>query len=289
MHNVRFPEKVGQMIRIFPRRTKWTPVDALAFVGEPTLFRPPEQPVRISVTFTWDIPEAERLYRSWGRFYSDVQLGGPAFDDPGGEFVPGRFVRDGITITSRGCGGSCDFCLVPGREGGIRELPIRDGWDLADNNLLACSQGHVEAVFKMLRRQPEPIKFSGGLDARLFQPWHVDLLKTIRLKFAWFACDRPGAFEDLERVADLMADFSIEKRRCYVLIGFGGETLAQAERRLERVYRLGFLPFAMLWRPADHDKIWPREWRLLAKKWIRPAVYRKPLAGEPDQILSGHA
>ena len=52
------------MIRVFPRRTKWTPDDELAFVGDPPLFRPKERVVNISVTFTWDLPEANRLQRA---------------------------------------------------------------------------------------------------------------------------------------------------------------------------------------------------------------------------------
>jgi hypothetical protein len=232
------------MIRVFPRRTRWTPTDKLAFVGDPPLFRPPEQPVKVSCVFSWDIPEAERLYRAWSNYYSDVDLGGPAFDDNGGEFIPGRFVKRGATITSRGCSKECKWCLVPKREGLIRELPIIDGWDVIDNNLLACSQGHIERVFDMLRRQPEPIKFSGGLDAEMFNDTHVVLLRSIRLKYAWFACDHIGAIERLEKVADLMADFSREKKRCYVLIGFDGESLKQAERRLETVFNLGFLPMS---------------------------------------------
>lgn len=63
------------LIRVFPMRTAWTPTDDLAFIGDPGLFRPPEMPVKISVTFTWDIPEAERLLRSWSVYYSDVQKG----------------------------------------------------------------------------------------------------------------------------------------------------------------------------------------------------------------------
>lgn len=105
------------MIRVFPRKTKWTPDDDLAFVGEPTLFLPEDQPVKISVTFTWDITEAERLYRAWSEYYSDVEMGGPAFDDHGDHFVPGRFVKSGVTITSRGCSKDCPWCLVPKREG----------------------------------------------------------------------------------------------------------------------------------------------------------------------------
>jgi hypothetical protein len=267
-------------IRVFPRRTSWTPNDQLSFVGDPGLFRPEDQPVKISVTFTWDIPEAERLYRAWSTYYSDVEMGGPAFDDPGGDFEPGMFVKHGITITSRGCTKNCQWCLVPKREGWIRELPIRDGWDVADNNLLACSREHVEAVFEMLQRQPEPIKFSGGLDAEMFQEWHVDLLKTIRLKFTWFACDYPGAVQSLGRVAYLMSDFSREKKRCYVLIGFNGETVGQAEKRLEAVYKLDFLPMAMLYRePGMRKKLWPKEWRQLQKTWSRPAAYKAKMKG----------
>jgi len=274
------------MIRVFPRRTKWTPSDNLAFVGDPPLFRPceQEQPVRISVTFTWDVPEAERLYRAWGQYYSDAEMGGPAFGDPGAEFIPGRFLEHGRVITSRGCPSDCPWCLAWRREGHLRELPITHGHDVADNNLLACSREHIEAVFEMLREEREPARFSGGLDARLLSPWHVDLLKTIRLKFAWFACDYPGAVLDLERVADLMSDFSIEKKRVYVLIGFNGESEAQAERRLERVYFMGFLPFAMLYR-GEESREWSQPWKLLQRKWARPAAFRSSsLAG----IARGH-
>lgn len=270
------------MIRVFPRKTKWTPTDELAFIGDPGLFRPPEMPVRISVTFTWDIREAERLFRAWSVYYPDVQLGGPAFDNPGEIFVPGQFVKPGIVFTSRGCSKDCDWCFVPKREGWIRELPIMPGWDVADNNLLACSRGHIEAVFDMLRQQPEPIKFSGGLDAEMIQSWHVDLIKTIRIKFAWFAADYPGALHNLERAADLMADFSREKKRCYVLIGFNGETIPQAEKRLEAVYRLGFLPMAMLYRDADfRKKQWSKDWTTRARTWSRPAIYKTKMANQP--------
>ncbi len=97
------------MIRVFTTRNKWTPTDELAFVGDPPLFRPQDRsvPVRISVTFTWYIPEGQRLLKAWSGYYDDVQLGGPAFDDKGGEFEPGRFIKHGVTITSRGCPNAC--------------------------------------------------------------------------------------------------------------------------------------------------------------------------------------
>lgn len=268
---------MNNTIRVFPAKTKWTPDDDLAFVGDPTLFLPEDKvPVRISCVFTWHIEEAERLRRSWSRFYGDVQVGGPAYDDKGGDFEPGMFVKPGITITSRGCTKSCEWCLVPRREGWIRELPIMPGWNLIDNNLLASSIDHVERVFEMLREQKKPIVFSGGLDAELFRVEHAELLKSIKLGEAWFACDYPGAMAHLESVANLLPDIKPRKKRCYVMIGFNGEDIGQAEKRLKTVYQLGFWPFAMLYRSAESLKRngWSREWLQLQKTWCRPAAFK---------------
>lgn len=262
-----------RFLRVFPRRTKWTPVDDLAFVGDPPLFRPDVDAVHVSCTFTWDLPEARRLREAWAQFYPRVKLGGPALGDPGGEFVPGRYVKPGVVITSRGCPKACHWCFVPRREEGIRELPITDGWIVQDNNLLACSRRHIEAVFEMLRRQRKGAIFSGGLDTTLLQPWHAELLASIRLSEVWVACDTATRMRWLRYAGELLGDLPVRKRRCYVLIGYGSESLSMAERRLEAVYALGFLPFAQLYR-SETPIGWSREWRALAKKWSRPAAYR---------------
>ncbi len=275
------------MIRVFPRKTKWTPTDELAFVGEPPLFRPWDRkmPVRISVAFTWDLAEAERLRYAWGKWYDDVQIGGPACGDPGGEFVAGRFIKAGVTITSRGCPHRCPWCAVWRREGDIHTLPIIPGHIVQDNNLLACTRAHVEAVFDMLAEQRGAV-FSGGLDARLFAEWHRKLLDSIRFAELWFACDTQNGLKHLRKVAGLCGGISIEKRRCYVMIGFGRETLGMAQRRLEEVYELGFLPFAQLYR-GEQAVAYSPEWRALARKWSRPAAYRKAACTEETREDDG--
>lgn len=261
------------MIRVFPNRTNWTPTDALAFIGDPPLFRPAQMPVRISVTFSWDLLEGRRLLKAWADYYNDVKIGGPALGDPGGDFEPGRFLKEGVTMTSRGCPKTCKFCFVPEREGAVRELPIKEGWIVQDNNLLACSKKHIRAVFEMLKTQPEPAEFAGGLDTIYLQDWHRDLLDSIRLKQMFFACDTPAGIKPLERAARILDGISQNKRRCYTLIGFNGEKLADAERRLERVYDLGFLPFAQLYQ--EEKKIeYSKEWRRLARTFSRPAGTR---------------
>jgi hypothetical protein len=98
-------------------------------------------------------------------------------------------------------------------------------------------------------------------------------LDSIKLHEIWVACDHPAAVPVLERASKILDGIPVAKRRCYVMIGFNGEGLSEAERRLEQVYELGFLPFCQLYR-SEQKVTWPREWRTLAKKWSRPAAYR---------------
>lgn len=269
-----------KMIRVFPRRTKWTPDDDLAFYGPPGLFRPQgDYAVRISVCFTWDIPRGERLVGSWRRFYRDVLIGGPAFDDAGDAFIPGRYIKNGVTITSRGCPRRCPWCFVWGREGQqIRELPIRRGHIVQDNNLLATSNEHQAQVLTMLKGENKPIKYSGGLDPRLWRGKHRAFLEDVKLKEAWFSCDSDKMIPILERVRKTIRTISRRKLRCYVLVGFEGETVKAAERRIRAVYNLGFDPFAQFYRgPGEQDKT--IAWTAFCGIWCRPAKYRTIMEG----------
>ena len=126
---VRSGTLLADIVRVFPCGTKWTPTDPMAYIGEPGLWRPGTRttPVRISVTFTWHRQEAERIASHWRQYYDDVQVGGPAYENPGGEFTPGMFLKEGCTITSRGCPKRCGWCVVPNREGAVRLLQIKPG------------------------------------------------------------------------------------------------------------------------------------------------------------------
>jgi hypothetical protein len=121
-----------RLIRVFPRKTKATPTDDLVRIGKgPDMFDEADE-VHISVAFTWDLPLAEKLAREW-RVVAPVKIGGPALNEPGGDFVPGMYLKPGYVITSRGCPNRCWFCSVPKREGGeIRELPIKEGHNVLD-------------------------------------------------------------------------------------------------------------------------------------------------------------
>lgn len=278
------------LIRVFPVRNKWTPDDELAFIGEPPLFRPTGRatPVRVSVTFTWHRREAERIAAAWRNFYDDVQVGGPAYGDPGGEFTPGRFLKLGSTITSRGCPKRCGWCKVPRDEGNIRLLEIKPGWKVQDNNLLACPEHHVRAVFEMLKRQGRRIYFNGGLDKHYLKEWHRKMFDSVPIGELWFACDTAFDVPALERAAAILDGIPLRKRRCYTMIGYDGETLLEAERRIERVFELGFMPFCQLYQP-DETKVYSTEWREIRRKWSRPAAYMSSSSPrEADAIAVGN-
>jgi len=267
----------GDVIRVFARRTKWTPTDDLAFYGEPGtpfLGLPRNIPVYVSVTFTWDKVHGAYLAESWAKEYRRVRLGGPAFGAPQDDFIPGRFINPGVTFTSRGCPKNCPWCLVPKGEGRLREIPIQPGHIVQDNNLLACSQAHFERVCEMLSQQRKAAKFSGGLDIDYLTEWHVEQLKKIRVKELWVACDTEGALKKLDKVADLLSDFPIKKKRCYVLGGFDQMHPDNFESRCEAVLSKGFLPFAQLYHSPDHRVNYSPQWKALARKWSRPGIYR---------------
>jgi len=262
------------ILRVFPRRTKATPRDDYAVVGDPQLFTPTDiDEVHISVAFTWDLPEAERLAYVWGRI-APVKMGGPALGTRGEAFVGGKYIREGYTITSRGCPNKCWFCTVCRRDGHVvRELPIVDGWNILDDNILACSESHIRAVFAMLKKQDEKAEFTGGLEAKRLKPWHVELIRDLEPRQIFFAYDTPDDWEPLIEASRIMGEGGCLNRhlcRCYVLIGFPGDTFNKAEERLKQVVGLGMFPMAMLYR--DYGGKTDSEWRGFQRLWARPAL-----------------
>lgn len=113
-----------KIIRVFPRRTSMTPLDAdVRINSEPGLFDEADE-VHVSCLFSWDKERAEKLADCWSAAGFKVKLGGVAFGSPSDEFIAGRYVKRGAVITSRGCPNRCWFCGVWRKEGALRELQI---------------------------------------------------------------------------------------------------------------------------------------------------------------------
>lgn len=269
---------IMKVLRIFPRRTKATPDDPDVRIGEPTLFDSYKNVDKalISVTFTWDIQEAERLKRAW-QHIAPVEIGGPALnitmnDD---QFTPGLFLKRGYVITSRGCPNRCWFCKA--WKTPLKELEIKEGNNILDDNLLACSEDHIRKVFDMLKTQRQ-VEFSGGLEAARLKNWHIDLMLQAKINQMFFAYDTP---DDLEPLIDAgkrlqEAGYNYRKLRCYVLIGYKGDTFEKAEKRLLQTWHTGFMPFAMLY---TQDGKYIKEWRKFQKLYVRPAITKSIFKG----------
>jgi len=219
-----------RLLRVFPRRTRATPDDELAFVGDPTLFAAGDR-VHVSVAFTEDKPEAERLAASW-RHVAPTEVGGVAYGDPGAEFIPGRYIKHGYTFTSRGCPRRCWFCSVWKRDPVPRLLPIQDGWNILDDNLLACPEPHVRAVFAMLARQRRRVAFTGGLEAVALQDYQVGLLADLTPR-----------------------ELATTRLRQIAAIGFTPMAMLW---RPEHASQMRYAPGP--------------EWRAFQRRWVRPAL-----------------
>ena len=140
-----------------------------------------------------------------------MKMGGPALGTRGEEFVGGKYIREGYTITSRGCPNKCWFCTVWRRDGHVvRELPIVDGWNILDDNILACSEQHIRKVFAMLKRQKHRAEFTGGLEAKRLKPWHCELLADLKPQQMFFAYDTPDDWEPLVEASKILDEHGFE-------------------------------------------------------------------------------
>lgn len=279
------------IIRVFPRKTSLSPTDPYSFFGDPPLWRPPADEVHVSLTFTWDIVEAKRLQEAWAQYYPVVKLGGPALGNGADIFVPGMYVRPGVTFTSRGCNNNCPWCIVPGTEGRLRTIPIMPGHIMQDNNFLQCPTSHRTKVYQMLSSQRKAAVFAGGLDTRLITDEVVDELRDLCINQIFLAADTEAALKPLRKAVKklqwLRTNAEMDKRtppkklRCYVLISYGNETIEQAEARLMQVWEIGAMPFAQLFQPPDQYICYSHEWKMLARTWSRPAVMKAKMKEIP--------
>jgi hypothetical protein len=262
-----------KIIRLFPRRTNATPDDENVRVNcQPGFFDECDE-VHISVAFTWDLPKAEKLEKMW-KHVANCKIGGPALGQRGEQFTPGLYLKPGYTITSRGCNNHCWFCSVPKREGAIREYQIHDGWNILDDNLLQCSESHIDKVFSMLKRQKRKPEFTGGLEHKFITPIIAKKLKALKPAQIFLAYDEEQEFKDVSAASEILHEAGFSKTshsiRAYVLIGYPKDTQAQAERRLKQMMGIGVVPMAMLWKNDDGKS--SAGWRNFQRQWARPAI-----------------
>lgn len=276
-------EGMKRIIRVFIDKTSCTPDDDMVRINSgPGLFDEADE-IHISAVFTWQLPRAEALERQWSRAGFSTKIGGPATGERGGDFVPGMYLKRGRVITSRGCPNRCWFCSVWRREGGsIRELPITEGNNLLDDNILATSDAHFDGVMEMLARgkkQYGEALLTGGLEAARLTQHHVNGLHKLRPERMYFAYDTPNDLEPLVAAGMMLkeAEFRPYQLYAYVLVGYPGDTIEKAQSRLNQTVGAGFCPMAMVYRdPGTEDNRTP-DFVKMANLWARPAAIKSKI------------
>lgn len=266
------------MIRVFPRRTSYTPEDEYAFFGLPPFpwMLPPHDEVHISCTFTWDMDEAEELKFQWeAATDKPVRIGGPAYDSFATDFIQGLYLKPNIIFTTRGCNNACPWCHVPKLEGklhALEDIPI--GNVIQDNNFLQADRAHKDRVFEMLKTQ-KMIRFSGGLEPDLIDDHFVEAVRGLRIKELWLACDTAERLPLFKKGVEKLvkAGFTRDYVRCYCLSYC--QDMAADEERMREVYRAGAMPFVQLYQDRSRTKnTYTKEWREFQRNWTRPAIAR---------------
>ena len=264
-----------RIIRVFPRKTSYTPEDDYVFIGMPPFIIPEHDEVHVSCTFTWDKAECEELAYQWeGRTNKPVKLGGVAFGSEVEGFEQGLYVKSNIIFTSRGCNNHCGFCMVPRLEGKLRELPVVEGNVIQDNNFLQTSRAHKNKVFDMLRHQKQ-ICFKGGLESELIDDHFINGITSLKIKELWLACDRDATIPKMQKaVAKLTkAGFNRNKIFCYCLSY--GKDMEKDEARARAIWDAGAMPFVQLFRDYSDTKTeYSADWNRWQRMLSRPALTR---------------
>ena len=145
---------------------------------------------------------------------------------------------------------------------------------LSDDNLLACSPRHIDEVFSMLARQPHRPIFTGGLEAALMTSQMAAQLYQLHPQRLFFAYDTPNDLEPLQEAGKMLTDAGFSKSnhalRCYILIGYKGDTMEKAHKRMGEAWRAGFMPFAMLYR--DNSGQFDPAWKWFQGQWANPRI-----------------
>ena len=279
---------MNKILRVFPKKTSYTPTDPLAYCANgvkqvPMLGLFPEfDEIHISCIFTWDKAFCEDLaYQFRGATDKPVRLGGPAFKSPTVGFEQGLYIKPNIIFTSRGCNNNCPWCIVPRIEGKLVELPIVTGNIIQDNNFLQTSKSHKDKVFEMLKAQKQ-ICFKGGLEPDLLDDYFVENVKNLKIKELWLACDTDPALKQFKIACKKLVDagFSRDKIKCYALIG---DNMEKNEQRLRAIFKAGAMPFAQLYRDFTGKKTsYSKEWNLFCRSWQRPAIIKAHMTTGTD-------
>jgi hypothetical protein len=181
-----------------------------------------------------------------------------------------------LGFTSRGCVNNCPFCVVPIKEGKIREHaeveefknPNSNIVILLDNNFLALPS-HVKKLKKYIKKG-WVMDFNQGLDFRLINDENAELLSKVKhykqLHFAW---DLMKNENKIKKGLEILTKY-IKPYRILVMILCGFNTALEEDfYRFNELLRYGVDPFVMIYNNRKDNK----KLRDFAR-WVNKRIYK---------------
>lgn len=183
-------------------------------------------------------------------------------------------------FVTRGCPNKCAWCVVPKKEGAIRDhadveefLGGMSDVVLMDNNILASEHG-LRQLEKICRLGVK-LDCNQGLDARLVDPAIAAVLGSIRWKKMRFACDRAAQMPAVEKAVRMVRAAGGKKTFgdrifVYVLV----QDITDALERVEFLRRLDVDAFAQPYRDFGNNIEPTAEQRAFARWVNHKAIFK---------------
>lgn len=180
-------------------------------------------------------------------------------------------------FVTRGCPNKCAWCVVPRKEGAIRDHADVEEFlggmkevVLMDNNILASEHGILQ--MEKISRMGLKLDCNQGLDARRVDAAIANVLGGIRWTRLRFACDQKSQMEAVERAVKLYRAAAQKKGNifCYVLV----KDVEDALERVEFLRRLGVDPFAQPYRDFINNVEPTQEQRSFARWVNHKAIFK---------------
>ena len=268
----------------------------LKSMGESVYLNTPVEDVTdvwISCIFTWNAPRARSVSRLWEAVGAVVRVGGT-----GGDFVQDANMRlkkvgdshipedaewmpqdyslypkddRAVGFVARGCNRSCEFCVVPMKEGKIGKMwPIRE-WNQGRNKILLLDNDlplgpYHDAVLQDCLDNGFKLSITQGYDIRCVargdvsehglnllaevRPYDLDF-RVHRLYIAW---DYLGIEGYVRKGIERLTSHGIPAKdiMCYILCGFN-TTHEQDLYRLRVLQEYGVMAFVMRYNKRKDD------------------------------------
>lgn len=181
-----------------------------------------------------------------------------------------------LGFTTRGCINNCPFCVVPKKEGKIREHaevkefknPNSNIVVLLDNNFLALPS-HIEKLKKYIKNK-WIMDFNQGLDFRLINDENAELLSKVKhykqLHFAW---DLMKNEKGIKKGLDIITKY-VKPYRILVMMLCGFDTTLEEDfYRFKELLRYKVDPFVMVYNNKKDSK----KLRDFAR-WVNKRIYK---------------